>query len=130
MTRIRTALRAAFRWISLLLGLTLALVVVTRVWVLNSEPYAFAERFLLSNLCLRREVGAVRGVKLAYLGPYDISDGAIGGTAHFAVRVHGERSEAFVVLTLLKDLGEWSVVSATVKNKRATEPSDDLTKCH
>lgn len=130
MARVWTVFRAAIRWICLLSVLVLALLVITRVWVLNSEPYAVAERFLLSNLCLRREVGAVRGVKLAYFGPYEMSNGAIKGEATFTVSVRGERSDAIVMLTLVKDLGEWSVSRAMIKDERSADSSDELTKCH
>lgn len=108
----------------------MALVVITRVWVLNSEPYAFAERFLLSNLCLKRDVGVVKDIKLAYFGPYKMSNGAIKGEATFTVSVHGERSDTSVAMTLVKALGEWSVVSAMVKDEPLVGSSDDLTKCH
>jgi hypothetical protein len=126
---IRTAFGAAIRWISLLFSLMLALYVINRVWVTNSEPYAFAERFLLGNPCLRREVGLVQSMKMPYFEPYRMGNGAIKGNATFTVSVRGKLSNANIRLTLVKALGEWSVVSAIVKNESSTSSSDDLTQC-
>ena len=97
---------------------------------MNSQPYSVAKHFLLSNVCLRRDVGAVKGLQLAYFAPYDIRGGAIKGEATLSIRAQGERSNATVVLTLVKDLGEWSIVSAIVKNDQQRDSSDDLSKCH
>ena len=59
-----------------------------------------------------------------------MSNGAIKGEATFTVSVRGERSDAIVMLTLVKDLGEWSVSRAMIKDERSADSSDELTKCH
>jgi hypothetical protein len=124
----RPWLRRIVQGLFLFFVLAAILGAVVRVSTLRSAAYATAEQFLRRNRCVKMAVGEVRSVHLTFLDPSEVQMGAIRGEATLTVRVNGARSSLRVALRLVKDLGEWSVTSAIVKDRHEGFPKD-LTQC-
>jgi hypothetical protein len=117
-------------------GVIFCLIVIAglleRLLVLRSEPYAVAERFLRTDSCVSKTVGTVRALNLAYLRSNKVKGAGPGvkGDATFTMRVDGQRATLMVTMILEKDLGQWSVISATVNEPHPTSVPGDFVKCN